>query len=205
MMKYDYNALLSPNGNILFVCENALQLEQLKLDDVAGHRLWEGPWFSRTPGAPDTIRKLARHVYVTGKPKTIEITLDMLTGTRDLEYTMAPIINNDGRLFALKPEVDNKGTYFLSRREKETLSWCSKGKTAAEIAIILDISRRTVEWYLAEAKRKLGSVNVMQAIATAIKTGIIMIWGAGIGGFAASVAIRTLAVMDLIGPPGGIV
>lgn len=51
----------------------------------------------------------------------------------------------------------------LSSREFECLEWASKGKSAWEIGCILGISRNTVAYYLANAKRKLGVRTVVQA------------------------------------------
>ncbi len=47
----------------------------------------------------------------------------------------------------------------LTRREAEVMSWLREGKTAPEIAIILDCAIRTVEKHLANLYRKLGVRN----------------------------------------------
>jgi DNA-binding CsgD family transcriptional regulator len=53
----------------------------------------------------------------------------------------------------------------LAPRECEVLAWCAKGKTPWEIACILGLSVRIVEWYLFQACKKLGAANPTQAIA----------------------------------------
>jgi DNA-binding CsgD family transcriptional regulator len=61
----------------------------------------------------------------------------------------------------------------LSRRERECLEWTSAGKTTWEIAAILEISQNTVDGYIASATRKLGAVNRAQAVAEALRRGLI--------------------------------
>jgi DNA-binding CsgD family transcriptional regulator len=61
----------------------------------------------------------------------------------------------------------------LSRRERECLQWTAAGKTTWEIAAILDISQNTVDGYIATAAKKLAAVNRTQAVAEAIRRGII--------------------------------
>jgi DNA-binding CsgD family transcriptional regulator len=56
----------------------------------------------------------------------------------------------------------------LSTREKDCLLWSVKGKTAWEIAAILNISERTVRFHINNAKRKLGTASHREAIAKAI-------------------------------------
>lgn len=61
----------------------------------------------------------------------------------------------------------------LTPRESDCLRWCSQGKTNWEISRILGLSERTVEHYLSRANRKLGTVNRVQAVARALKHGLI--------------------------------
>lgn len=53
----------------------------------------------------------------------------------------------------------------LSRRELDVLMWSSEGKTAGEIAEILDITTRTVNAHLGSAMRKLGVYSKVHAVA----------------------------------------
>jgi LuxR family quorum sensing-dependent transcriptional regulator len=61
----------------------------------------------------------------------------------------------------------------LSPRELEVLKWCSAGKTTSDIAQVLSLSANTVETYIANACRKLDSVNRTQAVAQAIRARLI--------------------------------
>jgi DNA-binding NarL/FixJ family response regulator len=60
----------------------------------------------------------------------------------------------------------------LSNREREVLTWASRGKTSAEMAIILGLSERTVNFHCDQAMRRLDAVNRTQAVATAIAHGL---------------------------------
>ncbi|WBO23156.1 helix-turn-helix transcriptional regulator [Sphingomonas abietis] len=60
----------------------------------------------------------------------------------------------------------------LSSRERECLFWAMSGKTAWETSVILGISRRTVEFHLANAVKKLGAVNKHQAALMALNQGL---------------------------------
>ncbi|MCT4656607.1 MAG: autoinducer binding domain-containing protein [Cohaesibacter sp.] len=58
-------------------------------------------------------------------------------------------------------------------REIECLKWASMGKTSWDISQILMISQHTADWYLASAAKKLGAVNRTQAVAEALRLGLI--------------------------------
>jgi DNA-binding response OmpR family regulator len=51
----------------------------------------------------------------------------------------------------------------LSDREIETLTWAARGKTSAEIAELLDLSKRTVDFHIENARAKLGVSTRIQA------------------------------------------
>lgn len=61
----------------------------------------------------------------------------------------------------------------LSRREIECLKWSAAGKTTWEISVILGLSQRTVDEYLASAASKLGTVNRVQTVAEALRRSVI--------------------------------
>src|ERR1700736_4927597 len=52
----------------------------------------------------------------------------------------------------------------LREREVETLTWAARGKTFWEIGEILGLSKRTVEFHLENARRKLGVATRTQAL-----------------------------------------
>lgn len=61
----------------------------------------------------------------------------------------------------------------VTAREIEVLQWYGLGKTAAEIAEILNLSSRTVNFHLNNTYRKLGASNHKQALVIAAKAGLI--------------------------------
>jgi DNA-binding response OmpR family regulator len=51
----------------------------------------------------------------------------------------------------------------LSEREVETLTWAARGKTSAEIALILGLAKRTVDFHIDSARAKLGAATRIEA------------------------------------------
>lgn len=63
--------------------------------------------------------------------------------------------------------------HVLSAREIECLQWSAAGKTAWEIGEILRLSERTIESYMKSATAKLDARTRTQAVATAVRRGLI--------------------------------
>jgi DNA-binding NarL/FixJ family response regulator len=61
----------------------------------------------------------------------------------------------------------------LSEREIETLTWAARGKTSAEIAQILGMTKRTVDFHIDNARTKLGVANRTQAVMRAAQDRLI--------------------------------
>ncbi|GAK70109.1 helix-turn-helix transcriptional regulator [Agrobacterium rubi] len=61
----------------------------------------------------------------------------------------------------------------LTDREIDCLNWTAAGKTSVEIAEILTLSEHTVNHYLNRATKKLNTVNRTQAVAKALRVGLI--------------------------------
>ena len=61
----------------------------------------------------------------------------------------------------------------LSRRQVQCLYWAQEGKSAADIGVILGLSPRTVEEYLAKACDKLGVRRRVQAVVRARRLGLL--------------------------------
>jgi DNA-binding CsgD family transcriptional regulator len=51
----------------------------------------------------------------------------------------------------------------LSDREIDALTWVARGKTSAQIAEILEVSKRTIDFHLDNARVKLGAATRTQA------------------------------------------
>jgi DNA-binding CsgD family transcriptional regulator len=61
----------------------------------------------------------------------------------------------------------------LSRRQAECLYWVQEGKSAVDIGVILGLSARTVEEYIAKACEKLGVRTRVQAVVRARRLGLL--------------------------------
>jgi len=61
----------------------------------------------------------------------------------------------------------------LSQREAECLAWVSRGKSSSDIGAILGLSPRTVDSYLEKACAKLRVRTRIEAVALAVRTGLI--------------------------------
>ena len=61
----------------------------------------------------------------------------------------------------------------LSPRERQVLTLIARGKSAKGIGLILKISPRTVNVHSASIIRKLGADNRLQAVAIAVRAGLL--------------------------------
>jgi LuxR family transcriptional regulator, quorum-sensing system regulator BjaR1 len=79
-----------------------------------------------------------------------------------------------GRAIALQQESsDQKRQIRLSAREREALQWASEGKADWEIGEIMAISEHGADKHMRSARSKLGAINRTQAVAEAIRRGLI--------------------------------
>lgn len=70
-------------------------------------------------------------------------------------------------------DLDHRATDNLTEREIDCLNWTAAGKTSVEIAEILGLSEHTINHYLNRATKKLDTVNRTQAVAKALRIGLI--------------------------------
>ncbi len=61
----------------------------------------------------------------------------------------------------------------LTQREREVLTWSAIGKTSAEVAEIMNLSKRTVDEYAVRAARKLRAQNKTHAVVKALQQRLI--------------------------------
>jgi LuxR family transcriptional regulator, quorum-sensing system regulator BjaR1 len=69
----------------------------------------------------------------------------------------------------------SRGGDMLTSREIEVLAWVARGRSAAEIAEILHIAKRTVDAHVSSVIFKTGAVNRTHAVAIAIRDRLIKI------------------------------
>ncbi|KQO78856.1 LuxR family transcriptional regulator [Rhizobium sp. Leaf262] len=87
----------------------------------------------------------------------------------EIAYVSAHVFSHLAYVRSLDARVP--GT--LTDREIDCLNWTAAGKTSAEIAEILALSEHTVNHYLNRATKKLDTVNRTQAVAKALRVGLI--------------------------------
>lgn len=79
-----------------------------------------------------------------------------------------------GRAIALQQESsDQKKKITLSAREREALQWAAEGKADWEIGAVMKISEHGADKHMRAARVKLGAINRTQAVAEAIRRGLI--------------------------------
>ena len=61
----------------------------------------------------------------------------------------------------------------LTEREVEALAWSAKGKSSTDIAVLMNVSERTVNFHISNAMRKLGVATRIQAAVRASIAGLI--------------------------------
>jgi len=73
----------------------------------------------------------------------------------------------------IAPQIESQNRPKLSSQETECLQWVAKGKTSWEIGQIMNIADPTVVFHLKNVMKKLGAVNRHQALAVAMRMGIV--------------------------------
>ncbi len=77
------------------------------------------------------------------------------------------------RAIMLNPELNEKAVVVLSPREREALQWASEGKGDWEIGEVMNISEHGADKHMRSIRAKLGAINRTQAVAEAIRRGLI--------------------------------
>ncbi|KKB80294.1 hypothetical protein VW35_07775 [Devosia soli] len=124
------------------------------------------------------------HAWTHKRPYQVEYRLRVAgNGYRWVASSARPLFNEDGgcdgyvgTVYATAVrDTHHTEAIRLSPREIEVLQLAAIGKTSDEIAIILAISSRTVEAHINSAMIKTNSVNKVQTVVSAIKTGQIIV------------------------------
>lgn len=61
----------------------------------------------------------------------------------------------------------------LNERELDVLNWVASGKSDWQVAQILSVSPKTVNYHVENAKRKLRATSRIQAVVEAVRLGLI--------------------------------
>ena len=92
--------------------------------------------------------------------------------TKPVDFELLGVVV-DNRIRRAEGRSGPHAEIHLTVREKEVLTWVGRGKTSSEIATILALSERTVNFHCDQAMRRLDVVNRTQAVATALAEGLI--------------------------------
>jgi len=101
-------------------------------------------------------RRLGADDYVT-KPIDFEVLATIIEAR----------LNRVARHEVLSRSVD------LNGREVDSLTWSARGKTSSEIAVILGVSKRTVDFHIENACRKLNVATRIEAAVKAVSVRLI--------------------------------
>jgi len=77
------------------------------------------------------------------------------------------------RAIILKQDPRFNEPIILTPREREALQWAAEGKNDWEIGAVMNISEHGADKHLRTARTKLGAINRTQAVAEAIRRGLI--------------------------------
>lgn len=94
----------------------------------------------------------------------------MAAGAR---YLSPPLSNRALDAYLWGPDQQKEPEDMLTVREREVLRLAAEGRTNADVAALLFISRRTVETHRARAMKKLGLRNHVELARYAIERGIV--------------------------------
>jgi DNA-binding NarL/FixJ family response regulator len=110
--------------------------------------------------------------YLLKDSAASELTTAIREALRGRSY-VSPVIAKGMLDHATSAEVANLGPRELSAREREVLQLLAEGKSMKEVAAVLDISPRTVEFHKYRIMELLGVKTTAELVQYAIKHGLI--------------------------------
>lgn len=93
---------------------------------------------------------------------------DFITKPLDFEL-LVEIVRNRLTQHAERAPID----VALTDREIEALTWVAKGKSSTDIAVLMNVSERTVNFHIGNVIRKLGVATRVQAAIRCVLLGLI--------------------------------
>ncbi len=132
------------------------------IDELGWAIVWQDSTDSTTENE-NARRDLAQSGQDANRPETVSALTQMLASNgRGLDF----VVRADDLLIwrPLGSTISPKDSAPLTKRESVVLAWLKSGKTPAEIASILGVSRRTVEKHQQHLYRKLRVNSAAQAV-----------------------------------------
>ena len=99
-----YQALLEPNGNVLYANQTSLAAIDATLAEVISKPYWDAPWFAQTDGSGALVRE-AFYDAMRGENVRLEISVKLRKGDRFLDLTMRPVRDQRGTILGVVPEA----------------------------------------------------------------------------------------------------
>ncbi len=101
---YEYIGLIAPDGTLIESNRASLDFAGNTREDVVGLPFWDTPWFTATPGAPETVRReIAR--AAAGEFVRFEAKLRRPAGEwQDFDISFHPIRDQQGEVVLIVPE-----------------------------------------------------------------------------------------------------
>jgi LuxR family transcriptional regulator len=148
--------------------------------------IWEDKLFEQTPELWEEARSFglkygwaqsSLDAFGIGGMLTLARSHEPLTGPelRRQEQKMRWLVNIAHLSFsrAITAKQSNEQGDQLTERELEVLKWSADGKSAQEIAMILSLSKNTVDFHIKNAVAKLEAPNKTAAVVRAVMRGLL--------------------------------
>ena len=101
---FQFMGLLAPDGTLLDANPASMAAIGVRLEDVAGLKFWQTPWFADTPGLPERIAAEIPRV-AGGQRFRQEIRICLPGGPRSFDVSMRPAYDEQGEVVAIVPEA----------------------------------------------------------------------------------------------------
>ena len=96
--------ILKPDGSVIFVNNTPLKLNDISLEDVAGKKLWDCPWFSKFSEAQQIIQVCCR-LAAAGELGVKDIQFSNAEGEPAwAEFSVHPVVDEQGKVIQLLAE-----------------------------------------------------------------------------------------------------
>jgi len=101
---HQYQALLNPHGDVLYVNKTALAGIRADAAEIIGKPFWDTAWFGATDGMRDTVREAFIAVMNGDEVKT-EMRLLLPVGERYFDFAMRPLRDQHDAVIGAVPEA----------------------------------------------------------------------------------------------------